>query len=695
MLPLQKQPGFASNSRDFVLRNKSILLTTIGALILLLGVSAIAFLHPRSPAKSKDSQPSSQATSTLGEYTYLGSLSTSALGVDAGPGPYSYFNGLLTPGQFTSAMASMSTTSTAVLKDTYDIFMISASTTEYDYPPSTAKDFYDYYSANPPGYFDDGVITSGKYLGWHRVIARFPIPGGSLGGPSYVYFTFATQNYKTFVLHSAQVGLMPNPNWFNTKVVVGADNFPVHFPSTIAMGKFVLIRNDFGSTTDPYGHNISTGTNPTTSTASTSPVSGLQLFSEPADLPTSLSANLYIVSTTTGATTSASYLATANHYIQSPTRVLARDSAGIGFTYSLSFANFASTNNPADKKTGDNSGWPYYGNLEVDPSSPNLYSTYGALFSDDCGMTSDYSYILKNISASDVRDTGVSWQGVELYTLADTNSPLTQLVYNLKASYEAFQISQGSDGTTSLTLPLQTYAQKNPILLFKDPWGRWVAVGEQQFFVMSGCGKPVLYLYPTKPTKVSVTFVRTPRFATDIPTYAGGWNVLAEPNGKLHDLQPQLTNCSAIDTAAFGSEYAKRACESSVYPYLYWSGTANGTYPTPTGGWVVPRSHVGSFLQAKLQALGLSQKEQQDMLSFWVPELLKKTVPYYRLSFFQTAQMNAFIPMHITPQPNSLLRVFLDWTPLSALPAQMPKPQALNPFKRSGFTVVEWGGLER
>jgi hypothetical protein len=82
------------------------------------------------------------------------------------------------------------------------------------------------------------------------------------------------------------------------------------------------------------------------------------------------------------------------------------------------------------------------------------------------------------------------------------------------------------------------------------------------------------------------------------------------------------------------------------------------------------------------------------MLSYWLPELQATKSPYYRISFLQTAEMNKIVPMKITPNPYSLLRVFLDWAPLQTKPAESLPPQEFTPFARNGFAVVEWGGLK-
>jgi len=57
--------------------------------------------------------------------------------------------------------------------------------------------------------------------------------------------------------------------------------------------------------------------------------------------------------------------------------------------------------------------------------------------------------------------------------------------------------------------------------------------------------------------------------------------------------------------------------------------------------------------------------------------------------------MNQFIPMEITPRPDTVLRVFLDWSPLASMPGVIPVPENLIHTNRTGFTLVEWGGLKQ
>lgn len=325
-------------------------------------------------------------------------------------------------------------------------------------------------------------------------------------------------------------------------------------------------------------------------------------------------------------------------------------------------------------------------------SPQSLYNTYDHAFPFACGIDQN-TYVLKNVTDTDFTQIGTE-NNIPIFTLTDSKHDLYTLEYDFKV--KAFPDDQSFAQMNKTSRPaLGDYVVKNPLVFLKDPWGRWIVLGEYDYQLMGGCGKPVVYLYPTKPTNVSVQFVNPVQFTTDIPAYHNEWNVLAHPDGVLTDLQPQYTDCSRLDSTKPGSEYAKTACVNNSYPYLYWAGQSFGaSYPPQTSGWIVDQNELPVFLQEKLTAIGLSKQEITDMLAYWVPEMLFKQVPYYRVSFLQTPEMNRLIPLRITPVPDTVIRVFLDWTPLESKPDIKLPPQILTHIERIGFTAVEWGGLK-
>ena len=70
--------------------------------------------------------------------------------------------------------------------------------------------------------------------------------------------------------------------------------------------------------------------------------------------------------------------------------------------------------------------------------------------------------------------------------------------------------------------------------------------------------------------------------------------------------------------------------------------------------------------------------------------MLKMQPNAYNLITFQGSAYTDGAVLEIIPRPDALLRVFMAYKPLIKR-MELP-PQELKPFKRRGFTVVEWGG---
>ncbi|WP_326160440.1 hypothetical protein [Oscillibacter sp.] len=94
-------------------------------------------------------------------------------------------------------------------------------------------------------------------------------------------------------------------------------------------------------------------------------------------------------------------------------------------------------------------------------------------------------------------------------------------------------------------------------------------------------------------------------------------------------------------------------------------------------------------MEDALARLGLNRREANEFLVYWLPRLEQN--PYNLISFQSDAYTDHAV-LTVTPEPDSVLRVFMAWKPLES-PAEIPL-QDLPAFSRNGFAVVEWGGAE-
>ena len=188
-------------------------------------------------------------------------------------------------------------------------------------------------------------------------------------------------------------------------------------------------------------------------------------------------------------------------------------------------------------------------------------------------------------------------------------------------------------------------------------------------FGLAGCvsdeecaEKPVIYLYPEQKTAVSVSLDYAGTLTATYPAYENGWHVTAEPDGTLYD--------------EAGNEYS----------YLFWEGESKPDYDF-SKGFCVAGADTADFLRETLAEIGLTPKEYNEFIVYWLPKMQENP---YNLISFQSERYTDIAKLDIDPTPDSVLRVFMAWKPLSK--PQTIEPQTFTSFARDGFTVVEWGG---
>lgn len=181
---------------------------------------------------------------------------------------------------------------------------------------------------------------------------------------------------------------------------------------------------------------------------------------------------------------------------------------------------------------------------------------------------------------------------------------------------------------------------------------------------MGEMAKPVIYLYPEAETEVSVMLDLHGQLTCTYPAYKNGWHVTARPDGTLTD--------------ASGMEYN----------YLYWEGTSDTEYDL-SQGFCVKGEDTAAFLEDALARLGLNRREANEFIVYWLP--LMQDNPYNIISFQAEAYTDC-AALHISPTPDTVIRVFMAWH--SADEYQAITPQELTAPERTGFTVVEWGGTQ-
>lgn len=169
--------------------------------------------------------------------------------------------------------------------------------------------------------------------------------------------------------------------------------------------------------------------------------------------------------------------------------------------------------------------------------------------------------------------------------------------------------------------------------------------------------KPVIYLYPEETTNVTVRLEYDGQLTHTYPFYGGEWGVRAEPDGTLYD-------------------------GNREYYCLFWEGESSKSYSFDEG-FCVKGADTAVFLERALRVLGLSDKEANEFIIYWAPQM--EGNEYNLISFVEAEDR-----LIVTPMPDTVIQVTMVWKPVTDYVDVTP--QVLLPVERTGFVVVEWGG---
>ncbi|MFZ2125186.1 MAG: hypothetical protein WA087_00170 [Candidatus Saccharimonadales bacterium] len=263
------------------------------------------------------------------------------------------------------------------------------------------------------------------------------------------------------------------------------------------------------------------------------------------------------------------------------------------------------------------------------------------------------------LTDSDVQLAGRSSDGQTLYEFKNQKNTL------LKKAYAEFKDYYDSDTDSQYHgMSLESFVYDHGLVLYKDIYGQWLVYVRDEYAPSYGCAKPVVYLYPTTTQMVAVKVGADVKISDPYYDPTTGWRALAQPSGQL-------------------------TVNGLNYDSLFWEGPGLGFYPNINEGTVVKKQDAIPTIKSQLAQQGLNTKESTDFIDYWQDKLPSQ--PYIRLTWFNTTQMDQLAPLYISPKPDTVIRVFLDAVGLDE-PINIPA-QNLSSIPRSGFTVIEWGGL--
>lgn len=179
--------------------------------------------------------------------------------------------------------------------------------------------------------------------------------------------------------------------------------------------------------------------------------------------------------------------------------------------------------------------------------------------------------------------------------------------------------------------------------------------------------KPIIYLYPKQEMKIDVELGNCKNILCSYPKYNEKWKVLAKPNGDL--------------------TYLKTG--KNLYA-LYYESKNIVDFKMEKDGFIIKGEDIAEFLEEKLEILGLTDREAEEFIVYWLPKLEINSYNYIR--FATTEEIGKNMPLEIEPKPDTIIRILMEYKALDK-PTEVEE-QKLNKVERKGYVAVEWGGTE-
>jgi len=174
--------------------------------------------------------------------------------------------------------------------------------------------------------------------------------------------------------------------------------------------------------------------------------------------------------------------------------------------------------------------------------------------------------------------------------------------------------------------------------------------------------KPNIYIYPQNSVDLDI-YLHFPAGGEVIasnPAYQSGWHISVEPGGVI----------------------------DGSYRYLFYEAAVPDRWQQEQG-WIIPKDSLATFFRQNMHQSGFIEEEIHDFLGYWIPVLSE---PYYEIYPQFSEQINPIIKLEFSEQPDQILRMYYLIRPGD--PSQSPPELPHIPvFERTGFHIVEWGGI--
>jgi hypothetical protein len=178
--------------------------------------------------------------------------------------------------------------------------------------------------------------------------------------------------------------------------------------------------------------------------------------------------------------------------------------------------------------------------------------------------------------------------------------------------------------------------------------------------------KPVIYFHSDEELAVSVGVDPVGEFTFTYPEIGSGWKGTVKKDGSF-------------------------VSNGQSFPYLFWESNQEYSFQASDNGFKLKKSEVISFLEKKCGEFGFNSRETADFITFWGPKICATESVFIQFSVDEACSQ--FADMQITPTPDNVKRVYIQFTEWSDAMTPFLKEKVFESISSEGFTVLEWGGF--
>lgn len=258
--------------------------------------------------------------------------------------------------------------------------------------------------------------------------------------------------------------------------------------------------------------------------------------------------------------------------------------------------------------------------------------------------------------------TGTTRTGTLVVTSFPTG-PATVFLDGVERGITPVIITGVSEGLHQLEVSREGYEDYSTTVRIRSGKTTYVPVmlSQLRFREDTSVDKPNIYLYSDRDLTARVRLVPEHAITVSEPVYQPGKGWQAEVrNGSLN----------------------------GAGDFLFYEALVPNSGWQKNEGYIIRAAYRLEDLASMLGQYGFNEKETSEFIEYWAGRL-HGDVDYV---FYpqETGAVDKVLQLHITPEPDQVSRLWFLIEPLAGAPEPVQSPETII---RSGFYVVEWGGM--